>query len=64
LMENLGRMELSPRQFQWAFSAEDYQLADGGTMPAIKAVGTARLFCVLVPTPEKRPFTRLRWVEA
>ncbi|MEM1357210.1 MAG: VIT and VWA domain-containing protein [Bacteroidota bacterium] len=64
LMENLGRMALSPRQFRWEFSSENYQLADGGTIPAIKAVGTARLFCVLVPTPEKRPFTRLRWVEA
>ncbi|MEO0733368.1 MAG: hypothetical protein AAFZ52_11075, partial [Bacteroidota bacterium] len=61
LMGRLGRMGLSPRQFLWDFSAEDYALADGGKLPAVTARGTARLFCVLVPTEEPPEFTRLRW---
>ncbi len=49
LMARLGEMGLSPRQFLWEFSAEDYPLADGGALPAVTANGKARLFCVLVP---------------
>lgn len=49
LMARLGKMGLSPRQFLWEFSTEDYPLADGGSLPAVTASGTARLFCVLVP---------------
>jgi hypothetical protein len=61
LMARLQRMGLSPRQFLWDFSAEDYQLADGGTMPAVTATGVARLFCVLVPVEEEDCMVRVRY---
>ncbi|WP_020569589.1 VIT and vWA domain-containing protein [Neolewinella persica] len=61
LMARLERMGLSPRQFLWDFSAEDYQLADGGTIPAVTAKGVARLFCVLVPVPGEDQMVRVRY---
>ncbi|MEL7159227.1 MAG: VIT and VWA domain-containing protein [Bacteroidota bacterium] len=64
LMGHLGRIGLSPRQFLWGFSAEEYALADGGKLPAVTARGTARLFCVLVPTEKTPGFTSLRWVNS
>jgi hypothetical protein len=61
LMTSLGRIGLSPNQFLWEFSAGDYPLANGNTLPAVKANGVARLFCVLVPRDEDTEMVRLRW---
>jgi hypothetical protein len=61
LMARLARMGLSSRQFLWGFSAEDYPLADGGTIPAVTATGVARLFCVLVPVQGEERMVRVRY---
>ena len=62
LMARLGKMGLSPRQFLWEFSAEDYPLAGGGALPAVTANGVARLFCVLVPkTDGESDMVRVRY---
>lgn len=61
LLARLNRMGLSPRQFLWDFSAADYRLADGGTIPAVTANGVARLFCVLVPVQGEERMVRVRY---
>ncbi|WP_197494107.1 VIT domain-containing protein [Lewinella sp. 4G2] len=63
LTQTLDKMGLTPKQFLWDFSNEDYQLADGGTLPAITATGVARLFCVLLPrsVEEGTEMVSLRW---
>jgi Ca-activated chloride channel family protein len=62
LMARLGKMGLSPRQFLWQFSTQDYRLEDGGTLPAVTASGVARMFCVLVPkTDGEEDMVRVRY---
>ncbi|MEM9928927.1 MAG: VIT domain-containing protein [Bacteroidota bacterium] len=61
LMQQLQRMGLSPQQFRWEMDDTDYQMADGGALPAISVRGIARLFCVLVPTQEAPKMIRLRY---
>lgn len=62
LIAKLDKMGLSPRQFLWEFSNEDYSLADGGALPAVTASGVARLFCVLVPkTDGEADMVRVRY---
>lgn len=51
LVRTLDKMGLTPKQFLWDFKADDYQLAGGGSLPAVTANGVARLFCVLLPRP-------------
>jgi hypothetical protein len=61
LLTKLSRMGISPRKFDWNFSEEEYELADGSSLPAVTATGVARLFCVLVPRGEEGEMVRLRW---
>lgn len=61
LITKLGRMGISPRKFDWNFSAEAYELADGSSLPAVTATGVARLFCVLVPREGEPEMVKLRW---
>ena len=52
LAQTLDKMGLSFQDFLWSFTAQDYDLADGGRIPSVTANGVARLFCVLLPRGE------------
>lgn len=65
LVQSLGKMGLQPRDFLWEFQAGDYPLADGGSIPAVTAKGTARLFCILIPrVGEKTEMVSLQWSQS
>ncbi len=61
LMTKLRRMGIPSRKFNWDFSADDYQLNDGSSLPAVTAKGVARLFCVLVPREGGTEMVKMRW---
>ena len=54
LVRELARIGLTHRDFRWSFDRSSYRLADGTRLPAARARGTARLFCVLVPVDRAR----------
>ncbi|PPK88665.1 von Willebrand factor type A domain-containing protein [Neolewinella xylanilytica] len=54
LIRELARIGLTHADFRWTFDRTTYRLADGSRIPAARALGTSRLFCVLVPVDQAR----------
>ncbi len=65
LMGSLDKIGLRHRDFLWKFTAEDYRLEDGGSVPAVTAEGVTQLFCVLLPRArgEGVEMVRVRWAD-
>ncbi|WP_116106652.1 VIT domain-containing protein [Lewinella sp. IMCC34191] len=60
LVRELAGMGLTHADFRWTFDRTTYRLADGSRIPAARARGTSRLFCILVPV-DRAQTVRLRY---
>ncbi|MGB3798427.1 MAG: VIT and VWA domain-containing protein, partial [Lewinella sp.] len=60
LVRELAGMGLTHHDFRWSFDRTTYRLADASRVPAARANGISRLFCILVPVDQART-VRLRY---